>query len=514
MQDLIKLGYSAAIIDCSKYQESFDLPKIVGSGIQAIIHQASQGDATDIRYIERAQSFARYSQETKTPLLWGAYCLLNPHSRFNGAEQAQVFFDTIIQVPIDNILPVLDLEEVTGVTTGIHKTPSLQMVEEFMTRFLKLMQQHYKMIELPLIGGNAQLLNVIFPNVNIRLAGHRISQYPLWLMRYNVQEALEQPIAWQGKPYALWQYSDGKTQNAPEPKAVPGCANSAGHCDRSAYKGSIEDLYNWWSEHSYAHSPKFALERTVMAPSSSVIPAPFFTPAASSQIRPECIKTLPNDDSFYNASSIEALYHQGFRVLLNKATEGESVQKMQHIARAQAVLNFNQANPDKPPMLWAASHHLRASVSSTPENQAKNFVEVISQIAIPTIFVIEVVNRQNQIQTLSEVEAFMSAVNDQLGQQRFIIKGNPNHLNRVFTGSSDQIKNSLASELWVENYAKAKSKPKPTLPKASSQALIWEYEPNKSCFIYDMTKRLQDQLSTIASHAYIPQSKDSFALRG
>lgn len=208
------------IIDCHA-KEARGLKEAFAGGIKALIHKATEGrDFKDKGFL------AAIREARALGMLVGAY-----HFGSNscpGAQQADFFLSVVAPVLEPDLLLVLDWETNPNAAAG---TMHLDNARAFVTRVYE------KTGRWPVFYSYISMLRsqVIDPK-------DPVGNCPLWCAKYGNGEPTP-PKAW--KKLDLWQYSDyanGPSDTAKYPRITPGM----GPTDRSAFKGSYEELKTWW----------------------------------------------------------------------------------------------------------------------------------------------------------------------------------------------------------------------------------------------------------------------------
>lgn len=188
------------IIDISHHNGSnLDFAAAANSGIEAIIHKASQG-TTGVDEMYAANKPAILA----AGLFFGSYHF---GDGTDGGSQALHYLQTIGASP--NELLVLDFEHNPA-------GPSMTLVEAH--AFINTIFQ--RVGKFPVLYAGAFLKDMLKGYPDPVLA-----QCPLWLAQFGPVPAL--PPGW--SRVSLWQYTDGATP--PNAQAVPGI----GYCDRDKY---------------------------------------------------------------------------------------------------------------------------------------------------------------------------------------------------------------------------------------------------------------------------------------
>ncbi len=215
--EIKRAGNCNVVFDVSHHNGNMDFNKAKASGMAAVFHKATQSVG---RTLYRDKTYQQHRKEAKAAgLLWGAYHFGTGGS---GVEQANSFIDFV--QPNGDTLLVLDFEECT--TSG-ETTMTLAEAEVFVER-VKTRTGKY-----PGLYGGSLLRHYMQRNPDTVL-----TKCWLWVAAYGSHPHL--PQGWSG--YTLWQYTDG----VHGPGAVP--VAGIGLCDRSLYRGTVEELEAFWEE--------------------------------------------------------------------------------------------------------------------------------------------------------------------------------------------------------------------------------------------------------------------------
>ena len=183
------------------------------AGIVAVIHKATEADD-----FHDSQYHKRRAQAKGAGLLWGAYHFAGPPS-VDGTKQADFFLDSV------------EPEEDEFLCFDCEKHGTLANMEAFVRRVRDKAGRY------PAIYGRRLLRELMHGN-----SGSVAASGVLW---YDEYPAAEFSVPQQHLPegwgeWTLWQYTDG--HNGSDPKSAPGIGN----CDRSAFKGTQEELVAAW----------------------------------------------------------------------------------------------------------------------------------------------------------------------------------------------------------------------------------------------------------------------------
>jgi lysozyme len=206
----IFMAASNVVIDLSHHNGLVDLAKAASSGVQGIIHKATQG----WKYADPMYPVNRKAALNQG-LMWGAYHF---GVGADGVEQADFFLSTVD--PDDNTLLVLDFEANTA-------DSSMDLIEA--RAFVTHIQQNTGRWP-GLYGG--QYLKELLGTASDPV----LSNCWLWLAQYGPTAVL--PPGWD--EWTMWQYTDGLV--GPDPHVVPG----VGNCDRDFFNGTAADLKAFW----------------------------------------------------------------------------------------------------------------------------------------------------------------------------------------------------------------------------------------------------------------------------
>jgi lysozyme len=201
------------VVDISHHNGNVDLNKAKQAGIVGVIHKATQGKTmTDDMYQANRQ------KAQAAGLLWGAYHF---GTNADGEQQAD-FFLSKANADAQTLL-VLDYEP------NGNSTMTLDQARAFVTRVNQVTGKFPGFYSGSLIkeqlGGKPPdpILGKCF----------------LWIAQYG-PKAKNIPATW--PTWTMWQYTDGKPQNGPDPKTVDGI----GACDRDQFNGTLEALKALW----------------------------------------------------------------------------------------------------------------------------------------------------------------------------------------------------------------------------------------------------------------------------
>lgn len=216
---------ASVIIDLSHYDTVVDFPAIKGSGIEAVIHKATEGTYfKDDKYTER-------KEEAKSKgLLWGAFHLATGEA----ADEQATYFLNFAECG-DNDLIAIDCEKHEKIGKSVN-VPDLSYT--ILRDLIVVIRE--KVGRLPVIYGGGSLLTEIAsvpndPNLNL---------CPLWFSDYPGDPGATMPTAplpnaWDA--WTMWQYAAGGA--GANPRLIEGIN---AYYDRSTYNGTRENLLNVW----------------------------------------------------------------------------------------------------------------------------------------------------------------------------------------------------------------------------------------------------------------------------
>jgi lysozyme len=199
------------IIDVSHFDNTPDWTQVKASGIDAVIHKATQG----LHYVDK--TFA--SAKTDVPaagMLWGAYHFGTGDG--TGADQAQFFLDTV--QPDARTLLSIDFEPNPSGTTM-----SLQQMLDWIDVVQKATGRW------PVVyGGKSLLFGAIGTTTQPVLA-----QCPLWVAQYTTAAAPSGIPSQVWQDWTFWQYTETGTVGGIDVNV-----------DRERYNGTAEALTANW----------------------------------------------------------------------------------------------------------------------------------------------------------------------------------------------------------------------------------------------------------------------------
>jgi lysozyme len=191
-------------IDISHWQTVRSYKKVKESGIDLVIHKATQG----FRYIDNTYKKHKKAFE-EIDMLWGSYHF---GTGGDGSDQA----DHFLNVADTRGLLVLDLEPNTQ-----GRSMSLEDAEEFVQYIYDVTGRY------PGLYSGHTIKEMLGSNTDTVLA-----KCWLWIARYGRAPVI--PAAWD--KWTFWQYTDG--HHGPDPHSVPGI----GDCDRDIFHGNEQDF--------------------------------------------------------------------------------------------------------------------------------------------------------------------------------------------------------------------------------------------------------------------------------
>jgi lysozyme len=191
-----------SIIDLSHWNTVHDFGEIANSGVQAVIHKASQGLTMDPRYL------SRQFQSTNAKLLWGAYCFgVQSHDPI---QQADYFIGAAHGAK----LLALDWEWNNADTMTVDQA----------TAFVKRIQE--KTGRWPMLYTSAAFLQTT-DSTRWDLS---LLNCDLWLTGFTRTPLI--PPQWKG--YRIWQHGIGS------------CPGIVGQVDRDTFNGTAEELADYF----------------------------------------------------------------------------------------------------------------------------------------------------------------------------------------------------------------------------------------------------------------------------
>lgn len=202
-----------AVLDLSHHNRIESFWQIQRSGVQGIIHKATQGGGfIDSKFHDHLQ------RARQTGMLLGAYHFGTASS---ADKQAYHFLNVAKQfTALENLLLVLDWEGNGDAT----------MTFEGAEQFVRMVHRETK--RYPVIYSGMSFFND-------RIRGKKpadtiLGKCPLWIARYSIlRPALIRPWG----PWSLWQYTDAGQS--------PGVV---GRVDRNRFRGTADELAKWWKE--------------------------------------------------------------------------------------------------------------------------------------------------------------------------------------------------------------------------------------------------------------------------
>lgn len=214
------------IVDIHHDDGTYDLDDVARGGVVALWHKATEGvtfrDPAFVTAMDRARSVG---------LLRGAYHFASGTS--DAVEQAKAFLDDVAGLTDhEGILLALDLE-------GALDSPKTMTTAEA-ARFVEYV--HAVTGRWPVLYAGASKLRERARKHADDLA--RMARCPLWLAQYG-EMPTRVPDVWSS--WSLWQYTngtDGPRDRERYPRKTPGFAREAQ--DRSAWRGTVEELRAWW----------------------------------------------------------------------------------------------------------------------------------------------------------------------------------------------------------------------------------------------------------------------------
>uniref|UniRef100_A0A146LLA1 Putative autolytic lysozyme n=3 Tax=Lygus hesperus TaxID=30085 RepID=A0A146LLA1_LYGHE len=183
--------------DISHWQANIVWPEVIQSGIEIVIHKATQG----INYVDKSYAPRKEAARAAGLKYWGAYHFADGT---NGAAQAQHF----LRIAGDADFLAIDLEVNP---TKNQTTVTTEVAEELARAICR------KTGRFPLVYGSPNFLN------NYLTRSRTLAMCPLWVANWRRYPPMV-PRMWDR--WVLWQYTNGEA--GPGPHVVPGI----GACDR------------------------------------------------------------------------------------------------------------------------------------------------------------------------------------------------------------------------------------------------------------------------------------------
>jgi lysozyme len=160
--------------------------EIKANNISFAYTKATQGNNyVDVKFHQN------WSQMESAGLAKGAYHFYTSES--DGKTQAQHFINTIKEVKVGDMPPVLDLEH-----GGISGTVEIAQFQQEVIYWLNAVEAKF---------GVKPIIYTNNPFANEYLNNKYFSKYTLWIAEYGVAEA-KTPIAWMSRGWAIWQRTE------------------------------------------------------------------------------------------------------------------------------------------------------------------------------------------------------------------------------------------------------------------------------------------------------------------
>ncbi|MFM2392254.1 MAG: hypothetical protein RLZZ546_231 [Bacteroidota bacterium] len=212
-------GLLDVIFDISHSNAHVDFKKAKNAGMLAVFHKATQSMGSSL--FHDATYPSRRIEAKEAGLMWGAYHFGTGGS---GKLQATAFLD--YAKPDGSTLLVLDFEPNT--TSG-ETTMKVEEAAEFVEEINKQTGKY------PGIYSGSLLQEV-------SASSDYLSLTKCWLWKAQYGPTVHLPPHW--NDYTMWQYTDGKVG----PSSLP--VEGVGQCDRDVFKGTSDQLFEFWSSHS------------------------------------------------------------------------------------------------------------------------------------------------------------------------------------------------------------------------------------------------------------------------
>ena len=217
-----------SILDIYAGNTGYDLAAVKAGGIVAVIHKTSEGATqTDSRYVD---VMARCKD---LGLLRGAYHFARAG---DPTAQAERFVELARRAPApEDIVLALDLEGALALPTTMSTTAAAR----FVSRVRELTGRW------PLFYAGASKLRERARRDPDAMAV--LGNCPLWLAQYGEEPSRAKIPAQFPGGWSLWQYTSGKAGPADQvafPRVTAGFRRPAQ--DRSAFRGTVDELATWW----------------------------------------------------------------------------------------------------------------------------------------------------------------------------------------------------------------------------------------------------------------------------
>jgi lysozyme len=173
-------------IDVSHFQGAVNWEEIKANNITFAYTKATQGHT----YVD-SKFHQNWSDMTTAGIARGAYHFYSTES--NGKSQAEHFINTVGEVKIGDMPPVLDLEQ-----GGINGTVDVKLFQQEVMSWLNAVEAKFGVK--PMIYTNNPFANKYLNNV-------KFAEYTLWIAEYGVEEA-KTPLTWKDKGWAIWQRTE------------------------------------------------------------------------------------------------------------------------------------------------------------------------------------------------------------------------------------------------------------------------------------------------------------------
>jgi uncharacterized protein (TIGR02594 family) len=195
-------------------QNTFSVPAILGAGVTAVIHKASEGTSvTDAKYASRKKT------GTSAGLLWGAYHLTN------GAKPKKQLdnFLSVENGTDPKVLMAIDWE-----TSADGTIVDIDGIREFVQLF------HSALGRYPMLYAGWTVRD----SPEVVMGDPLLGKCPLWYQRYNWEPKALPVKTWPS--YTLWQFADeDRGYGAPPASVLSGA-------DFNRFGGSADDLAKAW----------------------------------------------------------------------------------------------------------------------------------------------------------------------------------------------------------------------------------------------------------------------------
>ncbi len=227
-----------AVVNLSHYDALVpDFPRMRAEGVIGIIHEATYPPgSSDPRYAARAEAAVHHG------MLWGAYHFANASDPIRQADQFVGFVGAEARrTGGQGTLLVLDFEKNNHYPGG---TMSVSQAAAFAERVRE------KTGKYPGIYSNENRLRALMSSGSDSAAQAVLRKCWLWVANYHyVPGAIEPWGNW-----TLWQYTGDGICDLPR-AAYPMAVANMHNAERNIFRGSVEGLRAFWTEHAWNGAP-------------------------------------------------------------------------------------------------------------------------------------------------------------------------------------------------------------------------------------------------------------------